>query len=280
MSSLPEPDPLARRAHRPARFPRPLRRPGQGSRGPTESAAPRRRLRGRLRLPGLLGALAAALVVVVVLAPAISVKLFGEGPAPLVAHAAVTPSRSYAPTALSLVASATGGTGRVTFSWSLNAASLGSGAQVPYVVSVPGVYTFTVVAVDAAGRTSTGVVTTTVLSPYPEANLLIPAAVSDLGPTLTVRWSSTATVSSCLYAGWGSVNIPAFVSCTGDRGAAAAGTGWTGSFATDPDDPEPSPLLFQSAGSGVSVSVGWWYNTTAGTETEGSGSVTTAVAPL
>jgi len=205
---------------------------------------------------------------------------FGPAVRPLNIVASVDPSSAYAPALVTLTATVGGGASPYTVSWTNGAERLGTGTTLQYHATTAGGYHVTATAVDAHGAVASRPVFFKVVSPYPEASSIIPAATTDLGPTLSMQWSASTTVAACLLPGYGSLSIPAFSQCSAAGGLARSGASGAASFLTDPDDPEPSPVLFQSTPSGVAIHVAWWYNDSAGPESSGADDVLTAVAPL
>jgi len=195
--------------------------------------------------------------------------------------AASSPTRGYAPFDTTLTARVQGGSPPYDVSWSDASGKLGVGMALPHEFAVPGNYTVVATVVDATGSNATASVVLVVVSPYPEASLLIPPATNTVETvTLSVAWTADGSVTACFLAGWGTVDVPVFASCGSAGGLLKTGTGAEVGFASDPDDPEATPVLFQSVTSGVGIHLDWWYNDTTTTYLSGSSDLTTAVAPL
>ena len=186
----------------------------------------------------------------------------------------------YAPFDAVLSVDVSGGAPPYSVAWAAAGSGLGSGTSLKLTFSVPGSPTVTANVTDSRGSRVVGTLQLHVVSPYPEASLTVPPALSDTGPDLTIRWASSLSVSSCILGGYGAIDVPPFVTCSGAGGLTHFGLGDSIQLATDPDDPEATPVLFQSTTAGVTISVGWWYNTTAGPETSGESVLSTGIAPL
>lgn len=199
---------------------------------------------------------------------------------PLSVHVSSSPSAGYTPFTARLNASTSGGAGNVRITWSVNATTVGTGSSLSYYTSLPGSYQIVATAVDGDGDSAQASATVIGVSPLPEGAGFIPPASSDLGPTLVIVWNSSTTVSVCLLAGYGSFGVPPFAECAAYGGGPHSGTAGRASFGTDPDDPEPTPVLVQSTSAGAVATVHWWYNDSSSTEGSGALTIGTEVAPL
>ncbi len=257
-------------------------RRGHGGGGPDSSSPRPVGWKGRVRQHrGLLlvtGTVVAVLVVIAATEPGwLGLK---KSPPTLVASANAVPSAEYAPADVRVSVTVHGGVPPYSVDWTDGGSPLGHGLALSVSLVIPGNHSITAVVTDSAGAVTATSIVVRVVSTFPEASYAVPPAISDTGPTLTLRWSSSALVSACLLPGYGAIAVPPFATCAAAGGVSTFGVSDAHVFATDPDDPEGTPALFQSSAAGVTISFGWWYNTTAGTETSGATSLTTAVEAL
>ena len=186
----------------------------------------------------------------------------------------------YAPSQFVLTASVTGGSPPYTLRWTLPDGSSAPGTSITIPLAVPGGYVVRASVSDAAGATASSAQSLVVVSPLPEASTIVPAPTGDPNVGLELGWASSADLTGCVLGGWGSLAVPAFVECASDGGTSHFGTNGSARYTVDPDDPEPTPVLFQATQSGVPIHLEWWYNGTAGTESSGASDLVTAIAPL
>lgn len=194
-----------------------------------------------------------------------------------------SPSAGYSPLTVTLTATVAGGTPPYTVTWTSGATLIGSGSVSVVAFDAAGNQTVTAHAVDSAGASATASTVITVVSPYPQAQGFIPAQSSVHTDLLAIDWHASGPVSSCTLASWGTIGVPTFAACGAAGGdVRTLATSESVVFQANPDDPEVTPILFQSSGPGVQISVGWWYNNTSPVANEQSGviSLTTAVQPL
>ncbi len=245
---------------------------------PGEPAEPPRSRVGR-RIGLVVAVVLLVVLVVVALRPSL-LSLPSHPSAPLTVQIAATPSRAYAPVNVELAAQVQGGQGPYTYLWTQGATVLGKADQILVTYNAPGNQSVSLQVVDATGTRATATSVVQVISPAPEARAYVPAAGTGDNVVLTIRWHAASAVSACLLPAWGTLDVPMFAQCPGAGGTVAQGTGSAFAFQPDPDDPEVTPLLFQSANPGIAIQVAWWYNTTAAVDSSGSVALTTAVTPL
>ena len=254
---------------------------------PTPPAAPRRKGRRRRRRRQRI--LAVALGVLTALGLfLLTVDYLDHGPTAsssgaLSVQLSPTPTKGYAPLTVTLVAAVSGGVPPYVVTWTSGGTPIGSGSTSLVAFNAAGNQTVTARAVDSVGTSASSTTVIEVVSPFPEAQVFVPAQTSDHTDLLAIDWHASAPVSSCILASWGTIDVPTFAGCGAAGGEAhGAATNESVVFQVDPDDPEVTPILFQSTDAGVQVSVGWWLNNTSPVAKEQGGviSVTTAVQSL
>ena len=212
------------------------------------------------RRRGLWVAVAVILAVLVVLL-AFRGSLFpsgGSGTTPLAVHIVSDPSDAYAPANFQLTAEVSGGEGPYVYTWSDGATTLGRASSILVTLNDPGNQTVSLTVVDAAGSQASAQAVVPAVSPIPTAAVYVPASQTVDTVLLTIRWESASPVSACALEAWGALDVPRFAQCAGEGGVTSQGTGSSVAFEPDPDDPETTPVLFQSAGADVAIGVAWW----------------------
>lgn len=204
----------------------------------------------------------------------------GTAPTPLVVRVVSDPAASYAPANVELTAEVSGGQGPYTYTWTQGATVLGRATQILVTYNSPGNESVLLTVVDSAGTTASARALVQVVSTVPTAAAFVPASSTVETVLLTIRWHAPSPVSTCVLESWGILDVPRYAQCAGAGGIVVQGTGNAITFEPDPDDPEVTPVLFQSAAPGIGISVAWWYNTTSSSEAHGTAGVTTAVLPL